>query len=265
MSFKKFLSVAIIASLAMTLGACKVENKAESNISISNETGSEKDSANKDKHEDIVLSIESIDISDIEGDKTYQTIRYAVVTCENNKALQKSLDVLNANMKKAAEEFKSNTKDEIRQFIKDNPDMKDIESSHTADVTITRNDDKYLSLIEFVYEYAMGAHGNYVQNGYVYDVKTGKELNFTDFIKDKEEFRAFLKKWVKEHNDDYGMFDTANDTIDGYVDGKYDLQFYLTDKMVVVFQPYDVAPYAAGLIEINVDNDLMKVKLNDIR
>ena len=264
MSFKKFLSVVIIVSLSMSLGACKVEKKTESSISISNETGSEKDSATKDKHEDIVLSIESIDISDIEGDKTYQTIRYAVVTCENNKALQKSLDVLNANMKKAAEEFKSNTKDEIRQFIKDNPDMKDAESSHTADITITRNDDKYLSLMEFVYEFAMGAHGNYVQNGYVYDVKTGKELRLEDFIKDKEEFRKFLKNWIKEHNDEYGMFDTANDTVDAYVDGKSDLQFYLTDKMVVVFQPYDVAPYAAGLIEINVNDNLLKVKLNDI-
>lgn len=140
--------------------------------------------------------------------------------------------------------------------------MADAEFSHTDDIAVARNDKKYLSLTEFVYENTMGAHGNYVQNGHTYDVKTGNKLGLYDFIRDKEEFRKFLKDWADKHKDDMGLFDEANDTIDAYVDGKYELQFYISStNMIIMFQPYDVAPYAAGLIEIDIYDELLKVTL----
>ena len=86
---------------------------------------------------------------------------------------------------------------------------------------------------------------------------------YQDFIKDKEELRAFLKNWLSEHANDIGAFDNASETIDSYIDGKYPLQFFITNGLTVMFQPYDIAPYAAGLIEIPVDDDLLKENLND--
>lgn len=202
-----------------------------------------------------------MDISDIEDGKTYQTIKYAVVTYKDNKPLQDSLDVLNSNMKKAAEDFKTNNKEGIREFIKEVPEMQDAEYTHTSDIATTRNDKKYLSLTEFVYENTMGAHGNYVQYGHVYDVKTGKKLELYDFVNDKEELRTYLKEWVDNNKDSMGLFSEAKDTVDAYINGEYELQFYIDNKLTIMFQAYDVAPYAAGLIEIALDDKLLKVKL----
>lgn len=260
MSFKKFLSIVLLTCLTTTLFACKSETKFENSTSANVETEATGNNENLEP-EDVVLSIESVDISDIEGGKTYQDIRYAVVKCNNNSALQSSLDELNASIKKAAEDFKRDNKSGIREFIANVPDMPDAEFAHTSDIAVARNDKRFLSLTEFVYENMMGAHGNYVQNGHTYDVKTGKKLGLYDFIRDKEEFRKFLRDWADKHADDMGLFDDAKDNIDAYVDGKYELQFYIgNNNMIIMFQPYDVAPYAAGLIEVDVDDELLKVK-----
>lgn len=262
MSFKKFLSLALMLSLVVTLFACKAETIFENSVSANSDIkNGNVDESETFEPDDAILSVESIDISDIEDGKTYQTIRYAVITCNNNKSLQNSLDVLNAEMKKEAEDFKNNNKRVIREFIKEFPDMQDAEFSHTADIAFTRNDTKYLSFTEFIYKNTMGAHGNYVQNGHVYDVKTGKKLGLYDFVKDKEELRKYLKNWADEHKEDMGLFDEAKDVIDAYINGEYELQFYIDNKLTIMFQPYDVAPYAAGLIEISLDDELLKVKL----
>lgn len=259
MNFKRFLLFCLFTCWVTILFACKNELKSESSASINVETSN--DESKVVELEAPVLKVDSVDISDVEGGKTYQTIRYAVVTCKNNQALQESLDTLNANMKKDAEDFKVNNKEGIRDFIKEIPDMQDAEYSHTSDIAITRNDNKYLSLTEFVYVNTMGAHGNYVQNGHVYDVETGNKLGLYDFVKDKEELRNYLKEWVDNNKDSMGLFDEAKDTIDAYINGEYELQFYIDNKLTIMFQTYDVAPYAAGLIEIGLDDKLLKVKL----
>ena len=259
MSFKKFLSVILFTCLVTTLFACKPESKSENSASVNAE--SETTESKEVELEAPVISIDSVDISDVEGGKTYQSIRYAVVTCKNNQALQESLDTLNADMKKAAEDFKVNNKDGIREFIRDVPDMQDAEYTHTSDIAITRNDNKFLSLTEFIYENTMGAHGNYVQDGHVYDVRTGKKLGLYDFVNDKEELRSYLKEWVDNNRDNMGLFNEAKDTIDAYINGEYDLQFYIESKLTITFQPYDIAPYAAGLLEVELDDKLLKVKL----
>ena len=267
MSFLKKKVLFILGfCLISSIFACKtttVNNVSESkNAEVIKESETESEVENIDVGMD-VLSIDSVDISDVEDGKTYQTIKYAKVTYKNNSALQSSLNKLNSEMKKAAEDFKRQNRSSIREYIRENPDMHDAEYSHTSDISFTRNDNKYLSLTEFVYENTMGAHGMYTQSGHTYDVKTGKKKELIDFIKDKEELRAFLKNWLSEHANDIGAFDNASETIDSYIDGKYPLQFFITNELTVMFQPYDIAPYAAGLIEIPVDDDLLKESLND--
>lgn len=254
MSFKKVIFSVLFLSSVSLLYSCKKE--ASVNVA---ETKTEEKVPEK-----VAVTSESIDISDIEDGKTYQTIRYSVVKCDNNESIQASLNSLNEKMKSDAENFKSENRDAIRQFLKDNPDMPEAEYSYTSDIGFVRQDDKYLSFMEFVYTNTMGAHGMYYQNGHTYDVKSGKNLELTDFVKDKEELRTFLKNWLKEHSDEYGFFDEAEETIDSYIDGKYELQFYVNNDLIVMFQPYDIAPYAAGLIEVVVDKNLLKVDLGDI-
>ena len=256
MSLKKVVLVATSICILSLLFGCVAKTETVVNDAASGETAS--------APAEVVLNKEVKDISDIENDKTYQTIKYTVVTCENNAALQKSLDELNAKMKKDAEDFKRDNASEIRNFIKDNPEMQEAEFAHTSEISLVRYDDKYLCFIEFIYVNTMGAHGMYYQNGYTYDVKTGEKLSVLDFVKDKEELRTFLKKWIQDNNDEYGFFDDALNTVDSYINGEYELQFYINKDLTVMFQPYDIAPYAAGLIEVKIDKELLKVDLGDI-
>lgn len=210
---------------------------------------------------DTILNIDTVDISDVQDGKMYQEIKYQVITYKNNAALQKSLDVLNEEMKSEAYKFKEENKDGIKEFIKDTG-IEDAMYSFTEDISFTRHDDKYLSLTEFVYENLMGAHGNYVRRGHTYDVKTGKKLGLMDFVKDKEELRTFLKDWIKNNDQDGMFFPEASDVVDDYLSGEYDLQYNIDkDSLYIVFQTYDIAPYAVGLIEVKLDDKLLKEKI----
>ena len=253
MSFKKVIFSVLFLSSVSLLYSCKKE----SSVNVLETKTEEK------VPEKVAVTSESIDISDIEDGKTYQTIRYSVMKCDNNESIQASLNSLNEKTKSDAENFKSENRDAIRQFLKDNPDMPEAGYSYTSDIGFVRQDEKYLSFMEFVYTNTMGAHGMYYQNGYTYEVKTGKKLSLTDFV-DKEELRQFLLSWLKEHGEEYGTFEDAESTIDSYINGQYELQFYINKDLVVMFQPYDIAPYAAGIIEVVVDKNLLKEELGDI-
>jgi len=256
MSLKKIIFIITSICMASLLFGCIANTNTKVNTIDNGETGA--------AAKELVVNKEVKDISDVEDGKTYQTIKYTVITCENNEVLQKSLDELNAKMKKDAENFKAEHAEEIRNFIKENTDMQEAEYANTSDITFVRQDDRYLCFIEFVYTNTMGAHGMYYQNGYTYDVKTGQKLGIFDFVKDKEELRAYLKKWIQDKSDEYGFFDEAPNAIDAYIDGEYELQFYINKDLTVMFQPYDIAPYAAGLIEVKLDKSLLKVDLGDI-
>lgn len=257
MKMKNAKILLMFVSTSILLTACSI---------LPRQTDKEQDLYNSDIEQsldpdDIILNIDTVDISDVEDGKMYQEIKYQVVTYKNNEALQKSLDVLNAEMKAEAYKFKEENRDGIKEFIKETG-MEDAMYSFTEDINFTRHDDKYLSLTEFVYENLMGAHGNYIRRGHTYDVKTGKKLELMDFVRDKEELRTFLKDWIKENDKDGEFFPEAQDVVDDYLNGEFDLQFNINqDSLYVVFQTYDIAPYAVGLIEVKIDDKLLKEKI----
>ena len=213
------------------------------------------------KNEKLTVKIEKVDISDIENGKTYQEIKYPVITC-NDTTLQKSLDELNKKLKENAEEFKYLNRNEIRNLIVERNDENSMYSNDT-DAEVSYQGKNYLSIVTNGYVFTMGAHGGSVISGYNYDIKTGKLLKLEDFIKDKEELRKFLKDWISKQDKDM-FFEWANETVDQYLDNaEYELQCSIKDgKLSVVFQQYDIAPYAVGIIEVPIDKKLLKVDIN---
>ena len=211
--------------------------------------------------EDLVLTMEAKNISDVEKGKTYQNITYSYLEYKNNSAMQKAFDELNKESKDAAEKFREDNKQYVRDYIKDTGN-KDAEYAYNSDMTFTHHGDKYLSIVENTYINTMGAHPITIVKGHTYDIETGKKLALDDFVNDKEELKKYIKDWIAKQED--GMFfPEANNVVDGYFVGEYDLQFAIYgDEFRVIFQQYDIAPYAAGIIEINVDKNLLKVELN---
>lgn len=199
-----------------------------------------------------------VDISDVENGRVYQEIKYAKLNTSDIK-IQKILDTVNNNIKKSAEDFKTENKEYVREDSK-NSERSDYKYSYdSTDVVVTEKSDKYLSLRMFTYIDMMGAHPSYYITGYIFDVNNGKRLEVMDIVKDKETLRNFFYDWCDKNRDSVGLFDEYKITIDGYVNGEYELQCYMEGgETYAVFQTYDIAPYAAGAIHVKLPVEILK-------
>ena len=208
------------------------------------------------------INIVMVDNSDVEDGYTYQTITYPKFVYSGNEKIKNIFDELSKEIEDEALEFKDFNKDAIREYIENQKDSEDFiegaQFSHTAEAKVTRNDDNYISLTVTTNDFTMGAHGTYYISGYTYDARSGNRVKLYDLIKDKEELRTYLKTWCKG-NSSYDFFDEYETAIDSYVDEENELQFYISGNAItVIFQIYDIAPYAAGAIEIPLERGLYK-------
>ncbi|MBR0139812.1 MAG: DUF3298 domain-containing protein [Firmicutes bacterium] len=159
--------------------------------------------------------------------------------------------------------------DSAREMIKEGRNPDDYPSL-TWEVTdyVTRADNKFFSFVEQTYCYLGGAHPDTFYLCYNYYPETGEEIEFTDLVTDVDAFRDLVTAKLKEDYDyvfeDYsesGMKDLLADWFsyadyeDG--DGKKTKQwkpqwFVGNEALTVIFNEYDIAPYAAGTLTVNV-------------
>lgn len=250
------------------------QNESKKNNEINEMTNQPSDSYdvnadNKKSLEDAGIKEEVVDISYSEKGFVPIDAIYPKLTSDD-PLVQKSLDVVNEDTRKFAEEFKREMSgiDNSGEEIVDKENYRF--STDNTDVYVTCFNDKYLSLRVFTYTDYMGAHPSYSIAGYVFDRQTGNRLKLYDVINDKEKFRKHLYDWCDKNKEEAGLFDEYKEVIDSYVDEKplYEdvsteapvLQFcmYEDDKMTVMFQTYDIAPYAAGIISIDIPKELLK-------
>ena len=216
------------------------------------------------------IFIKKVSMDDVEDGRTYQILEYPELSCTNNDYINAMLSDLTENSKNDVIAFRDDNKENVREMIntaEDDSYMKELMFSYTKDAEVVTNDGKYLSILINTFMDAGGAHPNYLMNGYTYDVEINKPTDLYDFITDKEEFRQFLKDYVVAHKDE--LYEDADQTVDNYIDNPpndygidYHIDYYIKDKQFhIVFQTYELAPHAAGIIDIIVDNSLLKVNL----
>ncbi len=103
--------------------------------------------------------------------------------------------------------------------------------------------------------YLGGAHGYTGRYGHTFDIRTGQELTLTDLA---DNYDAFLSAAVEQLKDiSYGAEYAAYGLNEGYEDqlaGLFrDGNWYFNDEgLVLIANPYELASYAAGLIEFTL-------------
>ena len=115
--------------------------------------------------------------------------------------------------------------------------------------TIHYNDDDILSMTLEVYTYMGGAHGSTMDIPFNFDVKTGNRGVLEDFLGNNENYNKIIidniRRAVDKNPDLY-----FKDILNKYEVLPYNQKFYLTkDGVVIFFDEYEVAPYAAGRVE----------------
>ncbi|MBQ0145995.1 MAG: DUF3298 domain-containing protein, partial [Lachnospiraceae bacterium] len=105
------------------------------------------------------------------------------------------------------------------------------------------------------YDYHEGQHGEYVTDGFTYSTQTGSVLAPADIFTEKGAMLEALKKELKKKTDaDYFNLDEDLNMYSfetSYLSGSIAFNILVTnDGIIFIFNPYEIAPYASGQIEV---------------
>lgn len=125
--------------------------------------------------------------------------------------------------------------------------------SFETDFRVSFNSKKFLSIVLDYYEFTGGAHGNYYSVGYNIYTFDGKVVTLTDILKSNSlqalsEFcsEEILNMFNSNTLNEAGLFEDELNLSD-------DQDFYIIpDALVIQFDPYEIAPYAMGSIEVEL-------------
>ncbi len=198
----------------------------------------------------------------------YQDVRYPEIKLseefkngEIGSKLSKSIDLLNKKFNNEAIDFLNENQEDVRQVFKERGDDGG-NYQHLNELYIERFDDKILSITSNCYEDRMGAHGTTVITGYNFDLETGKEIKFDKLIKDKQKLKELLVDYLNENHKDE-LMEYYEETIDAYMNGESEITYTVTVEGInVVFQQYDIAAYAVGIITVPINYEKNKELFN---
>jgi hypothetical protein len=159
--------------------------------------------------------------------------------------------------------IKSGIDERVASFEKDATDSmtvdiglpKEVKSTVAGSPSIEEKNDRYISIFMGMEWYMRGAaHPAHTIDTYVYDLKEGKLVNSSDLFKADADYLAFLSSYSrsdlvaqsKKSNDGY-IFDQQM-LADGTAPTKENFSKVLPTKdgLIIYFDEYQVAPYAAG-------------------
>lgn len=205
-----------------------------------------------------------IDDEDVRFVSSAEFIR---ITTSGYEALQASLDELNELNKSDADTAFANqaqefAAEELNEYLKQLMPF----SAESA-LNIERTDPVVFSLATADSYWYGGAHPYSYQLGFNYDSKSGKPLELSDLVTDKDAFYEALRAALAEHEYKDGFFENWEDTLhqEYYQENDYHLNWIAAnDGIRIWFNQYDIAPYAAGPIEISMKTadypDLIKAE-----
>lgn len=191
-----------------------------------------------------------------EDTSAYVRIFYPQISNLNNQSVQNKINSL------LETEFMQ-AKNWFNDFIADTDYISEFPPdwvfSFETDFRVTLNNTDFLSLVLDYYEYTGGAHGNYYSIGYNIRLSDGEILTLKDILKPNS-LQALSEFCVEEI---LNMFDANSLNDAGFFEDDLDISddqdFYITpDALVIQFDPYEVAPFAMGSIEV-------KLKLSQIK
>lgn len=119
--------------------------------------------------------------------------------------------------------------------------------------------ENYLSIVLNHYEFTGGAHGHFYSMGYTFNLITGELLSLDKIISPNSinEIIRLCEQKILEMYDakslsDAGLFE---DQLDLTLDQDY---YLLPDALIFQFDPYEIAPYSMGNIEVAIPYEEIK-------
>ncbi|WP_303983399.1 DUF3298 and DUF4163 domain-containing protein [Niallia circulans] len=181
--------------------------------------------------------------------KNIEKLKYPfLVSAPNNKAQNSVNKILLQHIKASYNQYIKLMK-EMEKLKKESICKESASACQFEYITnyqVKYNQNNKLSILFSDYQFTGGAHGNTVITTYNFDLKSGKLLTLDDFLPSKEHYgkvTTYAIAYMKKHPEiffadpeEFTDFKVTNET-----------NFYLADNgIVLIFQQYEVAPYASG-------------------
>ena len=181
-----------------------------------------------------------------------------VVPQINGIGNKKQEDVVNDKIIKWTENWINEVKQIADEYFKDKtaPLMS---YQLYARYKVTNNSDIISFYIDY-YQFSGGAHG--ITNRIAYNVEksTGNEIQLKDIFKDNYNYKDVINKEInRQISKDPDRYFTGKDGFNGIADNQ---NFYIKNNTVVIyFGLYEIAPYASGISEFIISNNLFEGNL----
>lgn len=146
-----------------------------------------------------------------------------------------------------------------RDFPTDKKD-KWVPFEYRAEYQPERIDDTYISIRKYTDVYMGGPHSSIHLTGIVLNGKTGEEMNLTDFLGGQEKSllaQYIIEQLAAEENAEKAaghngyLFSDYKETVENIVNYSPDF-FIREDKLVFVFNTYEIAPYVCGDFQVEI-------------
>ncbi len=140
------------------------------------------------------------------------------------------------------------------------------ESNFVADASyeVKKNTVSTISILIKYYKYSGGAHGYYEYVPYNIDLRNGDNLTLKDIFKKDVGYKEVIDKEVEKQIKELGKKEKDLDKVYDFYGIKENQKFYLKDdEIVIYFDLYDIAPYAAGIPEFPIAIDNIKNQIKE--
>ena len=197
------------------------------------------------------IVIESAADSLFDGVQPLSTAKWSIVSApEGTAALQRALNAYNDQI---SGEIRASMK-EIADYAKE--DLAG--GAHLVDpyeivetTSVCRNDSEVVCFKRDTYSYSGGAHGMETVQGDCFDSKTGERLALADVLVNPGELAENMIELLEPRAEEKELYEGWQDVIRKEIAGEDGMSIDWTlDETGIsfFFQPYDLAPYAAGVI-----------------
>ena len=129
---------------------------------------------------------------------------------------------------------------------------------------VKKSTSNVISILVKYYKYSGGAHGYYEYIPYNIDLRNGNFLVLKDLFKEEVDYKTLINNEIENQIKQLGKKEKDINDIYEFYGIKDNQKFYLEDKRIVIyFDLYDIAPYAAGIPEFPIPIDNIKNKIKE--
>lgn len=199
----------------------------------------------------------------------------------NNKYLKSTLEipVIHGSNSEISNQINKKIKDDILLFYNSSAkeaeefldDFEMDESNFVADASykIKKNTPNLVSLIIDYYKYSGGAHGYYEYVPYNIDMRNGKIFGLKDIFNDNVDYKTIINNEISNQIKVISKKEESLNQIYDFYSIKDNQKFYIEDgNIVIFFDLYEIAPYAAGIPEFSINTnkytDIIKKEYLDL-